>query len=181
MTFEPDEPVLFMKVGTHAGEDLAAIIRRKRAEVEEAGFSLWGYGGNTCHPTTMVQPFAHASTTGTIRLCMMPMISHHFAEQIRASEYSVDGQAWNPIPAEVNVLGSRYALWIDSLEEVDETLDLSATRVAVGRQRGRAGSEYVQGHVDKACLIVGAAEGAPRPVKIGLSARVLSPYAVFLR
>jgi hypothetical protein len=54
----PGAGVLYMKVGTHAGESLEDILRRKTREIEEAGYALWGYGGNTCHPLTMVQPFA---------------------------------------------------------------------------------------------------------------------------
>ena len=59
------------------------------SEIEEAGYAMWGYGGNTCHPVTMVRPFAtqYERNGGTIYLCMHPMISKHFAEPVRASEY----------------------------------------------------------------------------------------------
>lgn len=56
----PGAGVLYMKVGTHAKEGLAEIIERKRREIDEAGFAMWGYGGSTCYPTSMVQPFARA-------------------------------------------------------------------------------------------------------------------------
>ena len=39
-------------------ETLDDIIERKTKEIEEAGVAFWGYGGNTCHPQNMVQPFA---------------------------------------------------------------------------------------------------------------------------
>lgn len=55
---DPGTAILYMKVGTHANEGLEAIIARKQREIEEAGVAFWGYGGSTCHPTTMVQPFA---------------------------------------------------------------------------------------------------------------------------
>ena len=55
---QPGTGLIFMKVGTHANELLSDILKRKRQEIEDAGFALWGYGGNTCHPLTMVQPFA---------------------------------------------------------------------------------------------------------------------------
>ena len=51
-----------MKVGTHASEELSDIIGRKRAEIEAEGMAFWGYGGGTCHPSTMVRPFAMGST-----------------------------------------------------------------------------------------------------------------------
>ena len=78
--------VLFMKVGTHASESLDDIIARKTLEIEKAGFAMWGYGGNTCHPTTMVRPFAaeFENKGGTLYLCMQPILSKHFAPPVRA-------------------------------------------------------------------------------------------------
>lgn len=182
MRIQRGDAVLYMKVGTHAQETLADIIERKRQEIEDEGYAMWGYGGNTCHPTSMVQPFAEAAS-GPIRLIMHPMLSKHFADPIRAEEYSADGTHWRTVPSGINVLGSRYALCINSLEEVDEELDLSETQVAVGNSRGRAGVEYVRGRVDKACLeIVDPAPGyEPRPIRIGLMADLVKPYAVLLR
>jgi hypothetical protein len=109
------------------------------------------------------------------------MTSRHFAEQVRAEEFSVDGRAWNPIPTEINVLGSRYALCIKDLHEVDESISLAQTRVAVGNSKGRRGSDYIKGHVDKACLEVVREASEPPDFKIGLIAELTDPYAVFLR
>jgi hypothetical protein len=53
----PGGNILYMKVGIHAQETLEDIIARKTREIDEAGYAFWGYGGNTCHPTTKVQPF----------------------------------------------------------------------------------------------------------------------------
>lgn len=174
-----------MKVGTHAQESLADIIARKQKEIDDAGIAMWGYGGNTCHPTSMVQPFArtHADAGRPIILAMQPMNSKHFAEPVRAEEYSQDGVLWTPIPEPINVKGSRYALCVKSLEVVEEHLDLSATRVALGNSKGRVGSAYVRGRVDKACLEV--ASNIPPDVsggaEISLIAEMVEPYAVFLR
>src|SRR5215467_6180509 len=103
-----------MKVGTHAQETLADIIARKSREIEKTGYAMWGYGGNTCHPRTMVQPFAEAwaGKDAPIYLCMQEMDSRHFAEPLRATEYSVDGLEWTTIPDTINVLGSRFALMV---------------------------------------------------------------------
>ena len=49
----PGVGILFMKVGTHAQETLADIIAKDQ-EIEDTGYAMWGYGGNTCHPRTMV-------------------------------------------------------------------------------------------------------------------------------
>lgn len=186
---KPGAGILFMKVGTHANEKLEDIIGRKQQEIENEGFALWGYGGNTCHPTTMVQPFAeeHAHNEEPIVLCMEPMISNHFAEPIRAREYSTDGLNWKEIPAGINAVGSRYALFIQDLQFADFPLPLAATEVAVGRSAGRIGSQYVQGRVDKACLNVRTDPTLlndpqqEKVLKIGLTAKLIEPYAVFLR
>jgi hypothetical protein len=182
MIFEPGDPILFMKVGTHAREELAGILDRKRQEIEREGFAMWGYGGNTCHPRSVVQPFARAVHRPII-LCMQPIESRHFVEPIRAEEYSIDGIHWKQIPSGINVLGSQYALCIRSLEEVCATLDLADTRVALGNRRGRVGSSYVQGRVDKACLevIPPSSETEARTVKIQAIAEIVEPFAVLVR
>lgn len=181
----PGAGVLYMKVGTHAKEGLAEIIARKREEIDKAGFAMWGYGGSTCYPTSMVQPFARAfaEKKQPIHLVMHKMNSRHYAEQVRAARFSVDGQKWEKIPEAINVLGSRYALMIKDLREHEDELDLGATRVAVGRNEGRLGSRYVQGQADKACLLVTEPElvnAERKKVKIDLVAELIDPYAVFL-
>jgi hypothetical protein len=181
MDLRPGAAVLYMKIGTHAQEELPNILVRKGKEIAEAGFAMWGYGGNTCHPTTKVQPFAKAADSPII-LCMEPMESRHIAERLRAQEYSVDGIHWNPIPATINVIGSRYALCIDNLIKVEETIDLGQMRVAIGNSRGRSGSQYVRGRVDKACFeVAGSVLGEAKPVQIGVTANLVAPYAVLLR
>lgn len=181
----PGAGVLYMKVGTHAKEGLAEIIARKRQEIEEAGFAMWGYGGNTCYPTSMVQPFARsfAEQGKPIHLVMQSMNSRHYAEQVRAERFSVDGTKWESIPPAINVLGSRYALVIKDLREHEDELDLSSTRVAVGRSEGRLGSRYILGQADKACLTVAEPEVVnteAKKVRIDLVAELVDPYAVFL-
>jgi hypothetical protein len=185
---KPGEGLLFMKVGTHAGEELADIIARKSEEIRRTGFGMWGYGGNTCHPASMVQPFARsfAQLGRTIHLCMQKMESNHFAEPSAAAEYSTDGINWQKIPSTIQVRGSRYALIIDCLFEERFTLPLDQTRVSVGPSMGRLGSKYVQGRVDKACLELLDApklpnQANPLNVEINLVAKLRDPYAVFLR
>jgi hypothetical protein len=198
----PGAGILLMKVGTHAQEPLEEIIARKTKEIEDAGYALWGYGGNTCHPQTMVQPFAKAfeQRGKTIYLCMQEMDSKHFAEKVRADQCSVDGITWKDIPAPINVLGSRYALAIKSLRKEEFDLPLAQAQVAIGPSQGRTGDKYISGRVDKACFeivapaaktVVPAVEAiAPAAVKavesnstmkINLVAELIAPYAVYLR
>ncbi len=185
----PGAGVLFMKVGKHAQENLADIIARKSREIEKAGHTLWGYGGNTCHPTSMVQPFARsfAERGEPIHLCMEEMNSQHFGERLCAAEFSSDGVSWSRIPSEIEVWGSRYALVIRDLRTAHLALPLEWTRVAVGPSTGKLGSRYVDGRVDKACLEVvdkperQNEEGVRSERPINLVAELLEPYAVFLR
>jgi hypothetical protein len=177
-----------MKVGVHAGENLDHIIARKTQEIEEAGFAFWGYGGNTCYPTSMVQPFAQRSVENgkSVFLCMHEMTSHHFAEPIRAELFSTDGKTWKLVPSQINVLGSRFALTIQALRREEFVLPLSETRVAIGKSLGRAGNEYVKGQVDKACLELSNRVALPSSsqegaVQINLVAELCAPYAVFLK
>jgi len=144
---------------------------------------MWGYGGNTLQPRTMVQPFAaaQASQGRVIRLVMHPMTSRHFAVPARAEQYSIDGIEWQPVPEAINVVGSRYALWITNLREVKTSLRLSDTEVAVGMSQGMKGIDYVRGHVDKACLMVTGEHEQGEETDIGLMADLVEPYAVLLR
>ncbi len=183
---EPGNGVLYMKVGNHALEPLDKIIPRKTREIEEAGFSFWGYGGNTCHPERMVQPFAksYEQRGSVIYLCMEPMDSKHHADPIRADEFSVDGMDWKEIHPAINVLGSRYALVVKNLREQKFELPLARTRVALGNSMGLSGSKYIKGRVDKACLeIIGQATDATEapPVEIRYVAELVAPYAVYVR
>lgn len=183
---KPGAGLIFMKIGTHAREDLADIIARKTEEIRRTGYGLWGYGGNTCHPTSMVQPFAKKFVSrGRIHLCMEEMDSNHFAEGV-AAEWSADGLEWQHIPRSIEVRGSKYALVIKDLHEQKLVLPLDQTRVPVGPSTGRLGSRYIQGRVDKACLEVMDApelsnEAKRREIGIDLVAMLKDPYAVFLR
>ena len=180
--------LLFMKVGTHAQEKLEDIIARKTKEIEDTGYGMWGYGGNTCHPRSMVQPFAEMfhDRDRPIYLLMEEMESKHFAEPVRADQYSIDGRTWSDVPNTVNVLGSRFALVLSSLRKQKETIPLARTRVPIGPSTGRLGSRYLRGRVDKACLEVLDEpellnEEDRREVRCNLVAELKQPYAVFLR
>lgn len=188
VVIKPGAGVLFMKVGTHAQEDLEDIIARKTKEINEAGFGMWGYGGSTCHPRSMVQPFAEMfeARGEPIHLVMKEMTSRHFAEPLRADQYSADTVTWIDIPSPIHVLGSRYALMIKNLRRCELTLPLDQARVPIGPSMGRIGSRYLRGQVDKACLEIldepeAVNEGEPREVSVNLVAELAPPYAVFLR
>jgi hypothetical protein len=182
----PGNGIIFMKVGTHAGEELGDIIARKKKELDEAGEIFWGYGGPTCHPLYHVQPFVKELTASghAIYLVMEPMLSRHFAEPKLAEQYSQDGVQWDPVPEGVHVLGSRYALVLGSLELEDTELDLKTLRVGIGTSMGKPAADYVKRQVDKGCFIVEPTptdSDEPAIRTIGLVATLKAPYAVFLR
>lgn len=184
----PNSSIVFMKIGIHAREPLDEIIKRKLQEIDDAGVAFWGYGGNTCHPTSMVQPFAQEQEKkgNVIRLLMQKMQSNHWAEPVPADEYSIDGYEWTAVPKGVEVRGSRFALVLSDLQEQELQLPLARTRVAVGPNQGKLGNKYVSGRVDKACLEVGSDIDLPaapdeQVTQIGVVATLAKPYAVFLR
>ncbi|PCI54477.1 MAG: hypothetical protein COB36_09930 [Alphaproteobacteria bacterium] len=184
----PEQRILYMKVGVHAREPLDKIFERKNREIEQAGYTFWGYGGNTCHPTTKVQPFARDAekADSKIFLCMEEIESKHYAEPVRANQFSIDGLVWNDIHEAIDVVGSRFALAIKDLHYEEMDLPMEKVEVAIGECEGRTGANYIKGRVDKACLRLRHDIGAPiaegeRVVKINLLAEMCAPYAVFLK
>lgn len=177
-----------MKVGLHAQESIEDIVERKQREFEEAGSIFWGYGGNTCHPLTMVQPFAKEveKSGNQILIVMQKMNSRHAAPPEIAKEYSDDGVNWQPIPKGIEVHGSRYALVLDELQIKEFDLDLGELQVGIGPSRGRKADQYLVGQADKGCFLYTPRElpttQEEQPLKhIGLVANVKAPYAVFLK
>ena len=182
----PNTGLLFMKVGLHAGESFDHILERKRREYERAGMIFWGYGGGTCHPTRHVQPFAKMKIEerAGIYLVMEEIDSHHPPSEVVAKQYSEDGINWKPIPKDIEVRGSRYAIVIEELQEGDLDLDLSEYKVAIGPSMGKLASKYIGGRVDKACLTrltADAERATPEMKKIQHFAKLKAPFAVFTR
>lgn len=179
---------VFMKVGSHAGETFDEILRRKNAEFARAGKIFWGYGGPTLHPITQVQPFARTrlENGGSIYVLMQFIDSHADPDIVPATEYSADAVTWKPIPDGIRVTGSRYALVLDEIRPGDLEIVLEDYEVALGNSRGKSAAEYLQGHVDKACLVRGekrnlAAATLPKIRKVEFLARLQEPYAVLLK
>lgn len=179
---------IFMRVGNHAGESFDSILERKRREFEDSGRIFWGYGGTTLHPIRHVQPFAklRVQEGDSINIVMEYIDSKADPDVLPASEFSVDGVKWSPIPPGIRVTGSRYAIVLDEIKSGDLDLDLAKYQVGIGPSRGRNAAGYVRGRVDKGCFIAAdPADGNPdtqeRLVKVQFQARLLEPYAVMLR
>jgi hypothetical protein len=187
--------LIFMKVGLHAQETIEDIIKRKQHEYEEAGSIFWGYGGSTCHPASMVQPFGkRIEEAGSRLLIVMNKIgskmnkidSKYAVPRELAKEYSDDREDWKPIPKGIEVRGSRFAMVLDELRLDEFEIDLGELEVGIGPSLGRKAHHYMLGQVDKGCFKhvpreVPVAPGERVIKKIGLVARVKAPYAVFVR
>ncbi len=184
---EQYQNIIFMKIGRHADETLESILERKRAELRRTGRTFWGYGGSTCHPLTQVRPFvrAIAEQGGRVNLLMEQMNSKANPDVQPATEYSEDGISWKPLPIGIVVTGSRYALVIGEIKAEKIQLPLHRYVVGYGKSAGRSASNYIQGRVDKACLI--SSHNLPvvnykeRMIGITYTAEIISPYAVLLR
>lgn len=181
------EAIVFMKVGRHAGETFEQILERKRREYERAGAIFWGYGGGTMHPITKVQPFVQSviQRGKDIRLLMQSMDSRHPDTEVVATEFSRDGVIWEPVPAGIEVRGSRYALVLDEIESGELELDLDAYAVGIGPSAGKNAAGYIRGRVDKG-LLERTAEAPARAedskiVKVNYAAKLKEPFAVLLR
>ena len=181
------DAIVFMKVGRHAGETFEEIVERKRRERAAAGRIFWGYGGGTMHPTQKVQPFASMKIKEGkhITLVMQEIVSNHPDTEVYATEFSRDGETWEPVPEGIKVRGSRYALVLDEIEEGDLNIDLANYRVGVGPSEGKVASEYIKGRVDKGCLDLSGppnTEGvSSKVIQATYFARLREPYAVLLR
>jgi hypothetical protein len=181
------EAFLYMKVGNHAGERFEAILERKSKEREQAGRTFWGYGGTACHPLMQVQPFArlYVKTQGRIYLLMEPVDSRADPDIEPAKEFSADGAAWHPIPKGIQVTGSRYAVVLDDIQPIDIEVALDQFTVGVGPSRGKSAMEYLQGRIDKGCLVRSPepveAKDPPLRKQLKFAAKMIEPYAVLLR
>ena len=187
MTEQLPEAFIYMKVGNHAGESFETILARKNREGVQAGRIFWGYGGTVCHPLMQVQPFArlYAKRHGRIYLFMEPMDSQANPAIEPAREYSDDGVTWYPLPDGISVLGSKYALVLDTIQPRAVDIGIEQYVVGVGPSRGKNAAEYLQGRIDKGCFTRPSESWAPSALQlkrsVKFSAQLLEPYAVLLR
>ncbi len=87
----------------------------------------------------------------------------------------------------INVLGSRYAFVLSEITPGDLEVRLNSFEVAIGPSAGKPAEAYLQGRIDKGCLVK---SGSPRDVaapeerivrKAGYAAEMKDPFAVLLR
>ncbi len=189
----PPDAFIYMKVGPHGGETLDEILSRKNRELEKAGRIFWSYGGDhggPLHPKTQVQPFAEEWTS--VYVLMERLNSTYSGYGLppgTATEYSVNREGWKRIPEGIRTGLSRArsgisrALVLSEIEPVGRELDLGDFEIGIGPSKGKNATEYITGQSDKGCLVAArsTSDRPPKLISIGYQARLLDPYAVFLR
>lgn len=188
MTNQIPEAFVLMKAGPYASESLGSILERKQREIAQTGRTFWGYGGTQLHPIKQMQPFAEAQVQrqGELRV-LMPVTASETDTQVRpAVEFSVDRRTWEPIPPGICVTEASYAIVADSLNPIDMELDLGQYEVGIGPSQGRNAAQFIRGRVSKGCFVathptVANPERPKQVVKIAWEARLVAPYAVFVR
>jgi hypothetical protein len=179
--------IIFMKVGFHSGENLEAIIKRKRQEEGNAGKIFWGYGGTLCHPLTQVIPFVKESLNKVLKPVLFMSFTSSKSKYVsrvgEAREYSFDNKNWYPLPSGVSVKGSRYAIICKNLLRLDVSVNLNFYEVAIGKNKGKPLGEVIKSRIDKACAFLNPnhSDSPPKMVKILYIAEIVEPFAVILR
>ena len=193
----PPDAFIYMKVGPHGGETFDEILSRKNRELEKAGKIFWSYGGDhggPLHPKTQVQPFAQEWTQnqGSVYVLMERLNSpgsRYGLPPGTATEYSVNRDEWEGIPEGIQTglsrapTGISRALVLAEIEPVNRELNLSHFEVGIGPKKGRNATDYIRNQTDKGCLVAArsTSRSCSKPISIGYQARLLDPYAVFLR
>jgi hypothetical protein len=176
--------IVFMKVGFHVDEDLDSIIVRKKREQDACGMIFWGYGGVACHPTNQVLPFVYQSVfNNRIPYLAMSLTKSRFDGTLKyATEYSINGLSWEPLPPGVMVKGSKYAIVCRNLRPVRAQIDLGQYGVSVGPSKGKSLSSYLKYRVDKACATLSDETlCSVKLTEVAYVAEIVDPFAVFLR
>lgn len=182
---------IFMKVGPYGDECLNCILERKQRELEGPKNKIfWGYGGPGLLDPKRVQCFARESEKkqGFIQLLMQKTYSNPKPDQENASlvkeEYSIDEKKWKCIPPGI-VTDSSYALVLGEIEPVHMELDRRQFKVGIGPSKGCNAAKYGgRDRFDKVCLVAAKStyKGPERrKLLVKYRARLLPPYAVFLR
>ena len=174
--------IIFMKYGFHASEKGYAIIERKLAEEKACGMTMWGYGGTICHPLNQVQPFLTENyNAGEKTYLVLSRIETTWrGATSKAQFFSEDRNDWIPIPDEINVLGSKYALICRRFERVEIELNLFDYKVPLGKSAGSYLADYIVGHVTKGCGRLSQENSLTIPKLVTISACAEVEGAVFV-
>ncbi len=172
------ENIILMKYGVHAGEDVAAIIKRKEEEITKAGYCFCGYGGTLLHPLNQIEPFCKNKK---VYLLLTKTPSKFLNDAKRADYFSKDKITYEKIPKDIHVLGSKYALVFKDLKKVNMDINLYDYKIGIGASAGKCLKDYFRGRVDKACATFKEKANKEEKVHIDYIVELVSPYAVFIK
>lgn len=173
-----------MKIGPQGEESLPEIIERKNREAKIFDHAYWGYGGVTCVPFRVHGFAKEVSASGSsikvlFAVTGSPFLGSHIPD---AKENSEDNVLWRPIPSEIHITVSKYALVLKNLKESDFNLALNDYQVAVGPSRGKSLASYLRFRVDKALAQrTGSLSEVGPELKISFTADLVEPYALYLK
>ena len=204
----PPKALIIMKAGSHVGECLDCILKRKKRErkFDKKKRIFWGYGGNRLLPKR-VQRFAEqwGNGKGLIPLLMAltrkeeqarsrweknPKSASHQCQPkspLQTRKYYKDGETgWKELPSGVNVPESPYALVLDEVKKVCLPIDRGAFKVGAGPSKGSKAAKYGGKYwFDHVCLVEAGTThrgaDAPETLTITYRAYLKYPYAVFLK
>ena len=198
---------IFMKAGSHVGECLDCILKRKKNErkFDEKKRIFWGYGGNRLLPER-VQCFTkqRGNGQGSIQVLMPltrkeeqarsrkeknPESAHPPCQpriDLRAVKYSEDKEKWDTFHEKINVPKSKFALVLGKIRPVHGhmKLDRRDFKVGAGPSKGDDAAEYGGKYwFDHVCLVKAGetCDGPNGVVTIAYQASIVEPYAVFLK
>ena len=188
---------IFMKVVNYGEDTLEEIMERKQRELNDVGWTYWGYGGNEgtgpLHPKKQVQPFAGQwmKEPGSVQVLMEKIDGKFNIELPTAKKYSaddsVDEERWNCLPSGIYLPRTKWALVLGEIIEVTPPLelDLRDYKVGIGPSCGNNAAKYLSGKTSKGCLVETETpyrgSDAPETVTITYQAFLKFPYAVFLK
>ncbi len=186
---------IFMKAGNFGEETLEEIVERKQRELNDVGWTYWGYGGKMgtgpLHPENQVQPFAGQwmKKPGSIQVLMEKIDGGSNIELPLAKKYStvdsVDEEDWNCLPSGIHLSRTKWALVLDKIRPCHFRLDLRQFKVGIGDKKGTNAAEYLKGKgpTSRGALVKANSMNPGREVQICITyqARLKFPHAVFLK
>ena len=179
--------IIISVVGTHAGESLQRIFKRKKKEIEKAGYTYWLYKSHSAKPNTVqkLAKFGKNNLDCYFISASARSGSRPTKEQGISKYFSVDGNQWQKIPRDILVTGSSksaFALVLKEVNLVQRNIDLwnyssfndsdNPIRIRLGDSTLTAVKKSSAMHPDK------MGSHIRKVIAVG---RLISPFSVWLK
>lgn len=177
--------IIFIRLDNRSIKNIDAVLEAKLQEEEAQNNIFWGYTGNTCHPTTQVQPFSELDSSTEIKVVMSYYNSiYPDPKMVEMTEFSIDKKIWSELPAPTLVPEkAKYAFVMRNLTKCDMRINLQDYHVAVGDSLGVCLSKYLLNvYTTKACAIYHKNLVAYKcESHVSWVADLVYPYGIFVR